>query len=356
MKSARQSRKKHRKSRGRGRRKIRTVRRRGGQKTVRFEAPAQSQETWIQLRQDSDGKLAEKAVSMVTHGADTEGSPVTSLKIYKEDANVPILFDPALSANTVTAEKLVALYNKYVSDPVPAENRPDATYTVLIYTQTNQGNGLLSDIVIIQNDDEIVYNVPVFIKWYEKKYRRPAPAPAAEPTPAPEEKVPEASVPEEKLATMAPEAPEKKVATMAPVPEVTARAPTVVPEEVAPVPEEPPVPPETAANLNPVNVSSAEEFNRLVEQYPVAFVKFTASWCGPCQTIQPTWVGLSRQYAGSNNVFIEVDIEYNPGLSDTYDVRQIPTFLVFKDKKGYKPATSITKFSLEQMVREHSAK
>jgi thioredoxin 1 len=232
-----------------------------------------------------------------------------------------------------------------VSDPVPAENRADATYTVLIYTQTNQGNGLLSDIVIIQNDDEIVYNVPVFIEWYEKKYRRPAATAAPAPEAAvPEEKVPEASVPEEKMATIAP------------VPEVTARAPTVVPEEVAPVPEEPPVPPETAANLNPVNVSSAEEFNRLVEQYPVAFVKFTASWCGPCQTIQPTWVGLSRQYASSNNVFIEVDIEYNPGLSDTYDVRQIPTFLVFKDKKGYKPATSITKFSLEQMVREHSAK
>jgi len=349
MKNARQSRKKHGKSRGR--RKIRTVRRRGGQKTVRFEAPTQTQETWIQFRQDSDGNLAEKTVSMVTHGADTEGSPVTSLKIYKDDPKTPILFDPALSADAVTAEKLMALYKRYVSDPVPAENRADATYTVLIYTQTNQGNGLLSDIVIIQNDDEIVHNVPVFIEWYEKKYRRSAAtaAPAAEPearglmAPAPEEKVVEV-------------APEEKMATMAPVPEVTARAPTVVPEEVAPVPEEPPVPPETTANLNPVNVSSAEEFNRLVASYPVAFVKFTAPWCIPCQTIQPTWVGLSRQYASSNNVFIEVDIEYNQGLSDTYDVRQIPTFLVFKDKKGYKPDISITKSTLEQMVREHSAK
>lgn len=344
MKSARQSKKKHRKSPARGRRRIRTVRRRGGQKTVKFEAPTQSQETWIQVRKDSDGNLTEKAVSMVTHGVDNEGNPTTSLKIYKEDANTPIGFDPALSADSVTAEKLMALYKRYVSNPVPAEIRPDATYTVLIYTQTNQGNGLLRDIVIIQNDDEIVYNVPIFIEWYEKKITQPeARGTMVSATPAP------ATVP----------GPEEKLATMAP--EVTAREPTVFPEELAPVPEEPPVQPETAANLNPVyqdpvNVSSAEEFNRLIELYPTAFVKFTASWCGPCRTIQPTWVGLSRQYASGNNVFIEVDIDRNQDLSDRYDVRRVPTFLVFKDKNGYKPSTSITKFSLEQMVREHSAK
>ena len=55
-----------------------------------------------------------------------------------------------------------------------------------------------------------------------------------------------------------------------------------------------------------------------------------AEWCGPCHMLAPTVDALARDYAGRARV-AKLDVDANPGVASRYDVRSIPTLLLFKD-------------------------
>uniref|UniRef100_A0A6C0BUZ6 Thioredoxin domain-containing protein n=1 Tax=viral metagenome TaxID=1070528 RepID=A0A6C0BUZ6_9ZZZZ len=56
---------------------------------------------------------------------------------------------------------------------------------------------------------------------------------------------------------------------------------------------------------------------------------FTASWCGPCKRIKPLIEKLSEGLDESKIIFYQVDIESNETLSNQYNIRSVPTFLLF---------------------------
>ena len=58
-------------------------------------------------------------------------------------------------------------------------------------------------------------------------------------------------------------------------------------------------------------------------------VHFTASWCGPCRLIDPTFKELSEEVKGVT--FIKVDTDDNKDLTQEYGIRAIPT-VVLLDK------------------------
>lgn len=55
---------------------------------------------------------------------------------------------------------------------------------------------------------------------------------------------------------------------------------------------------------------------------------FSATWCGPCQTLSPTMGEISEE---KNNVIIaKIDVDKNPGLTKEYQIKSIPTLLFLK--------------------------
>ncbi len=58
-------------------------------------------------------------------------------------------------------------------------------------------------------------------------------------------------------------------------------------------------------------------------------VDFWATWCGPCKMISPIIDQISTEMAGTVKVG-KVDVDANQGLAATYNVRSIPTLLIFK--------------------------
>jgi thioredoxin 1 len=63
-----------------------------------------------------------------------------------------------------------------------------------------------------------------------------------------------------------------------------------------------------------------------------ALVDFWADWCGPCKAIAPVIEALAAQYEGKLKVG-KLDIEEGQAIAKRYEIRSIPTLLLFKKGK-----------------------
>ena len=58
-------------------------------------------------------------------------------------------------------------------------------------------------------------------------------------------------------------------------------------------------------------------------------VDFWAEWCGPCKAIGPALEELSNAYGDAISI-VKLNIDENPLTPQQYNVRGIPTLLIFK--------------------------
>lgn len=61
-------------------------------------------------------------------------------------------------------------------------------------------------------------------------------------------------------------------------------------------------------------------------------VDFWATWCGPCKAIAPILEELSGAYQGKAKI-VKLNADENPRTASQYNVRSLPTLLVFKGGK-----------------------
>lgn len=73
-----------------------------------------------------------------------------------------------------------------------------------------------------------------------------------------------------------------------------------------------------------------EKFEDLIKSDKPVLVDFYATWCGPCQVMHPILEEVAKDVADKARV-IKIDIDKNQQLSAVYNVRSVPTLMIFKD-------------------------
>ena len=77
---------------------------------------------------------------------------------------------------------------------------------------------------------------------------------------------------------------------------------------------------------------------------------FTADWCGPCKQTRPIVEELNHEQIIAKFFIIDVDSEIE--MTQDFEIRSIPTFVVMKDNKEiYRTTGAKTRQQLEELIK-----
>jgi thioredoxin 1 len=73
-----------------------------------------------------------------------------------------------------------------------------------------------------------------------------------------------------------------------------------------------------------------ENFHEVVTSNDIVIIDFWAPWCGPCRAFAPVYEKMSE--SNSDVVFAKVNTEEQRELAGHFQIRSIPTLMVFREK------------------------
>ncbi len=94
-------------------------------------------------------------------------------------------------------------------------------------------------------------------------------------------------------------------------------------------------------------------FSEMINAEKPVLIDFSAEWCGPCRMMPPILKKV-KELMGENVTIYKIDIDKNPSAAEAYNVRSVPTLILFK--KGevkWRQAGVVQANELKQIIERY---
>lgn len=97
-----------------------------------------------------------------------------------------------------------------------------------------------------------------------------------------------------------------------------------------------------------------DNFSELINSDKPVLVDFFATWCGPCKAMNPILKEV-KDAIGDKASILKIDVDKNQGLASKYQVRGVPTLMIFKQgEQLFRQSGVLQKEELVKLLNQHS--
>lgn len=94
-------------------------------------------------------------------------------------------------------------------------------------------------------------------------------------------------------------------------------------------------------------------FQEIINQDKPVLVDFFATWCGPCKMMNPILEQVKNR-VGEDASIIKIDVDKNQQVASDFQVRGVPTFILFKNgKQVWRQSGVVQAHELEKLISEN---
>jgi thioredoxin 1 len=105
-----------------------------------------------------------------------------------------------------------------------------------------------------------------------------------------------------------------------------------------------------------IKIKKITSFDNLIHSDKPVLVDFYATWCGPCQMLAPVLKQV-KDNLGDRIKIIKIDVDKNQNLASKYQVRGVPTMLLFQEgKQLWRQSGVLSKEEITRIILEKTNK
>mgnify|MGYP000243905547 CR=1 FL=1 len=94
-------------------------------------------------------------------------------------------------------------------------------------------------------------------------------------------------------------------------------------------------------------------FSRIIDSETPVLIDFFADWCGPCKMLAPILKEVKDELKDEIKI-IKIDVDKNQQLASQYQVRGVPTMILFKNKQQlWRQSGVLQKQDLINIINQH---